>query len=111
VAPLETIAIGKPIATARKALKKMRENLNMNTQKKLFYRAAGVDNETIRRLIEDQANFYIGWHYDYLVRRELDKTEQKSLSQEQKDCLRDIAIRSYEVSNENFLHDIKDAGS
>lgn len=83
----------------------------MNNQKELFYRAAGIDNEAIRRLIEEQATFYISWHYDYLVRRELDKTGQDALTQEQQARLKDEATRSYTASNENFMQDVKDAGS
>ena len=77
----------------------------------LLYRAAGIDNEAIRRLIEDQANFHINWHYDYLVRRELDNTGQAALTQKQQSLLKDEATRYYSASNQNFMQDMKDAGA
>ncbi len=83
----------------------------MNTQKILFYRAAGIDNEEIARHIEDQANFYIDWHYDYLVRKELDNTDSKALSQEQLDKLKQKAVSHYQASNENFINDLKAIGA
>jgi len=80
----------------------------MNTQQeKILMHTAGIENEAIRKVVEEQANFYIDGHYDYLRRRELDASGAIPITQERKTDLRQQAINSYMASNENFLRDMK----
>lgn len=86
----------------------------MNTQTVIKLPNTGIEDANIQRFIDEQADFYIGWNYDYLVRcaeYQNDSADRKTLSQAQKDHLKDEAIREYMSSHQELIHDLQAIGA
>ncbi len=83
----------------------------MNTQRITTLPKAEIANQNIQRFINEQADFYIGWNYDYLVRCAQDEAGKKTLSQAQKDQLKQEAINKYKSAHAELIQDLQAIGA